>query len=79
MVAKPTSKTVDAALKSIEAAERPEDHPRSIARRKVKQWKSDAEQGKLHISNQDDTGAPSLRVDEVLKRSLPNHAKENNK
>lgn len=49
------------------------------ARRKVNQWKSDTERGKLSISNQDDTGAPSLRVDDVLKRSLPNHAKENSK
>lgn len=44
-------------------------HPRDLARRKVKQWKSDAERGKLHISNQDDSGAPSLRVDDILRRS----------
>lgn len=50
-------------------------HPRDLARRKVKQWKSDAEQGKLHISNQDDTGAPSLRVDEVLRRSEPDYTR----
>lgn len=57
----------------LRAVDPDHEHNLDYARRKVKQWKSDAERGKLHISNQDDTGAPSLRVDEVLQKSLPNH------
>lgn len=49
------------------------EHNLDYARRKVKQWRSDAERDKLNISNQTDSGAPSLRVDDVLQKSLPNH------
>ena len=44
-------------------------HPRHIARQVVKRWKSDATRLKLGVCNQHDSGAPSLRPDQVL-----NHA-----
>lgn len=52
-----------------------QEHARDIARRKVKQWRSDAEQQKLQIANQDDSGAPSLRVDDILRKSEPDYAR----
>jgi hypothetical protein len=63
----PTAKAVDAALKDIEAIERDPSHPRSLARAVVKRWRSDAQKLKLGVSNQHDSGAPSLRVDDVLR------------
>ena len=62
----PTTKTVNQALRDIEAAELLPGHPRAIARRLLKRWRSDATRLKLAVSNQHDSGAPSLRVDEVL-------------
>ena len=62
----PSAKTVAATLRDIEAAELPLGHPRAIARRLLKRWRSDATRLKLAVSNQHDSGAPSLRVDEVL-------------
>lgn len=59
----------------LRAVDPDREHNLDYARRKVKQWKSDAERGKLHISNQTDSGAPSLRVDDVLRRSEPNYTK----
>lgn len=65
---KPTTSDINYALESIEATERPLDHPRSIARRKVQEWHSDAESHHLPVSNvHDDKGAEVLKVDEVLK------------
>lgn len=45
-------------------------HPRDLARRKVQQWREGEVQP---IVNQHDSGAPSLRTDEVLRRSEPQH------
>lgn len=53
-----------------------QEHARDTARRKVKQWRSDAEREKRQVANQDDSGAPSLRVDDVLRKSEPNHARK---
>lgn len=53
------------------------EHPRDRARRLVAEWRSDSEREKLPISNtHDDKGAPVLNVNEVLRRSQPNHAKK---
>lgn len=49
------------------------EHARDLARRRVKRFRTLVEQERLPISNQICTGAPSLRVDEVLERSEPNH------
>lgn len=49
------------------------EHPRDAARKAVKRFRTLVEQERLPISNQICTGAPSLRVDEVLKRSEPDH------
>lgn len=49
------------------------EHPREIAKRKVKQFRTLVEQEKRVICNQICTGAPSLRVDEILRRSESNH------
>ena len=52
-------------------------HPRDIARQRVAEWRSNAEREQLPVSNvHDDKGAPLLDVDEVLRRSDPNHVKE---
>ena len=48
-------------------------HPRDADRKAVKRFRTLVEQERLPISNQICTGAPSLRVDEVLQRSEPNH------
>lgn len=52
------------------------EHPLDYARRKIKKWRSDAESQRLPVANQDHSGAPSLRVDEVIERSLPDHARK---
>lgn len=65
----PSTKAITEALSSIEAAERPANHPRTLARTAIKRWRSDAQKLKLTVSNQVDSGAPSLRVDDVLRRS----------
>lgn len=49
------------------------EHPRDLARQAVKRFRLDREKQKLPVSNQTDTGSPSLRVDDILKRSEPNH------
>lgn len=46
---------------------------RDIAAQRVKRWRSNAEKEKLPVSNQDDSGAPSLRTDDILKRSEGDH------
>lgn len=51
------------------------EHNLDYARRKVKQWRSDAQREKREVANQDDSGAPSLRVDEVLRRSEPDYTR----
>lgn len=49
------------------------EHPRDVAHKAVKRWRSNAEKEKLPVSNQFDSGAPSLRTDEVLKRAEADH------
>lgn len=45
------------------------EHPRDTARKAVKRWRSNAEKEKLAVANQIDSGAPSLRTDEVLEKA----------
>lgn len=53
------------------------EHPLDYARRKVKEWRSDAEVERLPVSNvHDDKGAKVLDVDRVVNSSLPNHARK---
>lgn len=51
------------------------EHPLDYARRKVREWRSDAEAERLPTTNiHDDKGAPLLDRDAVLRKSYPNHA-----
>lgn len=54
------------------------EHPLDYARRKVKEFQLDREKGEkpLPVSNPTDSGAPPLRVDDVLRRSEPNYARK---
>lgn len=64
---KPTTKSVDDVIADIEAQQRDEDHPRSIARQRIKEWRSNAQRQSLPVTNvHDDKGAKVLPVDEVL-------------
>lgn len=53
------------------------EHPLDYARRKVKEFQLDREKGEkpLPVSNPIDSGAPPLRVDDVLRKSEPNYAR----
>ena len=73
---KPTTTDITRALESIEASERDGSHPRAIARRKVKQWKSNAEVERLPLVNQHERVERVLPVDDILTRSYPNQAKD---
>lgn len=69
---RPTNNDITRALESIEASERDDEHPRAIAKREVSEWRSNAETEKLPVVNvRDDKDAPSLRVDDVLRKSYP--------
>ena len=48
-------------------------HPRDAARKAVKAFRLDREKEKFGVCNQIDSGAPSLRTDEILKRSEPHY------
>lgn len=62
-----TTGLINEALQSIEAAERDPDHPRSIARRRVAEWRSNAEtQGLPRVNEHDVHGAPLLDVSKTL-------------
>lgn len=54
------------------------EHPLDYARRKVKEFQLDREKGEkpLPVSNPTDSGAPPLRVDDVLRRSEPDYARK---
>lgn len=70
----PTPDSVNAALRSIESTELPENHPRRLAQEAVKRFRSNAEIEGLPVSNRHgDRGAPVLDVNEVLRRSGPNY------
>lgn len=61
---------------NLRAVDNEIEHPRDLARRRVKEFRSDAEQRQLPTTNvHDDKGAPVLDRDEVLRRSYPNHAR----
>ena len=70
----PTAKMIATTLSKIEAAERDPNHPRALARQAVAKWRSDAESERLPVTNITDSGAPLLRVNEVISRSEPHHA-----
>lgn len=64
----PSSDDITAALDAIEASERPVDHARTIARERVREWRSNAERERLPRTNiHDDKGAPVLDIDSTLK------------
>lgn len=64
----PTTNDISRALKSIESTERGDEHPRTLARKAIEKWRSDAEQERLPITNiHDDKGAPVLNPDATLK------------
>lgn len=66
-------KAITDVINAIEAAERGPDHPRSIARQAVAQWRSDAQRNQLPVTNQhDDKGAPVLDVSATLGYSHHN-------
>lgn len=72
----PTTRVVNDALADIEAAERDPQHARSLARAAIKRWRSDADRQALPTVNRTTgSGAPLLKVDDVIRRSYPNHAK----
>lgn len=72
----PTTTDITRALQSIEASERDDEHPRTIARHKVSEWRSNAETEQLPVVNvHDDKGAPVLNTDDILTRSYPNQAR----
>lgn len=48
------------------------EHNLDYARRKVKEWRSDAARRNLPLSNQHDSGAAVLDVESTLNRTLPN-------
>lgn len=51
------------------------EHPLDYARRKVKEWRSNAEKEGLPLVNTTTgSGAPLLDRDAVLRKSYPNHA-----
>lgn len=54
---------------NLRAVETERLHPRDRARQAVKRFRLDRERERLPISNQIDSGAPSLRVDDVLRRA----------
>lgn len=57
---------------NLRAVDNEVEHPLDYARRKVKEWRSDAEQRQLPVVNlHDDKGAPPLDRDAVLRRSYP--------
>lgn len=71
---KPTSNEITHALRSIENAERQDDHPRSLARKAITEWRSNAAKENLPVVNiTDNKGGRRLNTDEVLRRSEPNH------
>lgn len=71
----PTPNDIHHALRSIENAERSEEHPRTLARKAIAEWRSNAAKENLPVVNvTDDKGGRRLNTDEVLRRSEPGHA-----
>ena len=61
---------------NLRAVDNEVEHPLDYARRKVKEWRSDAEREGLPTTNlTTGSGAPLLNRDEVLRRSYPDHAR----
>lgn len=53
---------------NLRAVNNEHEHNRDYARRKVKEWRSNAERERLPVSNpHDDKGAPVLDIDSTLK------------
>lgn len=71
-MAQPTPTDITRALREVETAELPDDHPRRLAREAIARWKSDAEQRQLPTTNlTTGSGAPLLDRDAVLRKSYP--------
>lgn len=75
----PTNDDVSHALRSIEATELPDNHPRKLAREAIAEFRSNAQREGLPIANQIDSGAPLLRRDEVVRASYPTYATSGSK
>ena len=72
---KPTTNEVNDALRDIERTERPADHPRTLAREAVTQWRSNAQREGLPVTNlRDGKGAELLDVDRVVRGSYPTYS-----
>ena len=56
---------------NLRAVDNNQPHARDIARAAVKEWRSNADKEELPIATVQDSGAPSLRVDDVIRRSQP--------
>lgn len=62
---------------NLRAVDNETEHPRDRARRRVRDWRSNAQRDQLPISNiHDDKGADVLDVDAVLRKSEPHYAKK---
>lgn len=48
-------------------------HARDLAHKAVKRWRSNAEKENRPVTNITDSGAPSLRVDDVLLKAQSDH------
>lgn len=53
---------------NLRVIENDREHAREIAKREIKRFRAEE---KVPISNQYDSGAPSLRTDDVLDKSQP--------
>lgn len=72
---KPTTNEINDALRDIERAERPANHPRTLAREAIAQWRSNAQREGLPVTNlRDKKGAELLDVDRVVRGSYPTYS-----
>lgn len=57
----------------LRAVDNEVEHARDIAAQRVRRWRSNAEKEKLPVTNVQDSGAPALLVDEVLRKAESDH------
>lgn len=71
----PSTNNINQVLAQIESAERPVDHPRTLAREAIQQWRSNAQREGLPVTNsRDEKGAELLDVDRVVRGSYPTYS-----
>lgn len=54
-------------------------HARDIARQRIAEWRSNAQRESLPVVNVQDSGAPLLRRDEVVRASYPTYGMSESK